>query len=60
MITETITLKKEGDSYFAPISNELLEQLGWQVGDSISIETVVVLNDDGDEDGIVLTKINNV
>tara|TARA_R110000851_G_C13011546_1_gene559360 strand:+ start:64 stop:252 length:189 start_codon:yes stop_codon:yes gene_type:complete len=42
---------------FVEIPIEILEELGWQIGDDIVIEETEVCEDEGETKGLVISKI---
>ena len=44
---------------FIEIPLELLEELGWQIDDFISVEETEVCEDDGETQGLVISRLIN-
>ena len=55
-ISDDLWRCRMGDDGEVTLPSELTEQLGWEAGDTLSVETTEVWDDDGERMGILLWK----
>ena len=57
-ISDDLWRCRMGDDGEVNLPDEIMERLGWEAGDTLSIETTEVWDEDGERMGILLTKVS--